>query len=188
MSGEPPEVDYATAAAGRQRTTYVVVTLAMLGALFLLVWLLGGIGVLFWIPLAAWFVSRWLVAGGSLLHGWSRRRIWAEAQGRHHAFDDVWVRIEAAGDGSFRVRAEDVFRVLEEQRDDLACRKLAARLAPAGLIQDGQRVWWFSEKAVLVYLRERAGRHDDRAWRFCLWLEREVLPPLRRQAERRAEE
>lgn len=176
-----PRDDYETWHGRWLTASRVWVALGVLGALALLWALMGLIGIVFGVPLVSVFIARGLVAGGSSGHAWGRRKIWAEAQGRHHAFDDIWVRIEAEGGGRFRIRADDVWRVLGVSLDDLGRRKLAARLPPAALRQDAQGFWWFAEEALLADLHQRAEGGDQRAWRFCLWLEREVLPPLRRQ-------
>ena len=183
---ELPQETYEAWYARWRRTSWGTVVVLMALALCVLWFAFGGIGILFWIPMAAWFVARGLVAGGSAAHGWSRRQLWQEVQGRHHAFDDIWVRIEDGGRGNFRIRTEDVLRVLALDLDDLALRKLGARLPPGALFRDQAGLWWFTEAALLDYLGQHAARQDGRAWRFRLWLEREVLPPLRRQAEKGA--
>lgn len=186
----PAAPDFETQAARRRWFARLAVGVFLAGSLGVL--MLGAsrltgqavFGFLVWLPLFAWFASRWLVGAGGALVAWSRRQIWGPLQGRHHALDDVWVRIEGDGRGRFRLLAADVFRYLGRPGDELACRKLAVRFPPGGLFADREGVWWFGEAAAVGYLHDLARRHDARALRLVLWLEREVLPPLRRQAER----
>lgn len=83
---ERPRDDYETWHGRWLTASRVWVALGVLGALALLWALMGLIGIVFGVPLVSVFIARGLVAGGSAVHGWGRRRIWAEAQGRHQEF------------------------------------------------------------------------------------------------------
>lgn len=128
---------------------------------------------------AWWFVHQG--AGGSLR--WFRWLAWKDRQGRHHAFDDIPLRLRQGNFGP-EVAARDVFAVLRLPRRHQA--RLLRRLAltyPGGLICDETDTWWFREPELLDWLDRHNKTLDSRQLRFRHWLARETFPALRRKAE-----
>jgi hypothetical protein len=113
---------------------------------------------------------------------WLRWLVLRKVQGIYQAFDGVAVRI-AWRDGQCRVAAHDVFEVLRERLDARACRHLVAVCGAEGFTQDEKGDWWFGEPALLQWLEKYGAHADRRAWRFRIWFEREVFPPMHRKAE-----
>ncbi len=158
--------------------------LALLGGTFIIcVWLLGVVGFLLWIPLMAWYLSRYLVNYAAESFDDLRWDKYGHKGGSFHAFDDREVRLFCDNSGICHVAVNDVFKVLEAKMTRLQYRKLAIRFAPEDCFVDREGVWWFSERAAAEWLGARASRIDKKAMRFKRWLEREVFPPMRRKHE-----
>jgi hypothetical protein len=105
-----------------------------------------------------------------------------KANGKFRAFDDIEVGIEWH-DRQCRVAARDVFNVMQEKPDKRTSRRLALSYGKRGFFQDESGRWWFGEESILLWLNQRAHKFDERAHRFHHWLERDIFPPLHKQAE-----
>jgi hypothetical protein len=115
--------------------------------------------------------------------GWFKWLALRKIDGRHYAFQDYPVRVRWI-EGQCCVRARDAFRVLAEEPDELALRRLATRFGDALFFPDEHGDWWFGEAAILQWLDPRVERFDAVAQKFQRWLRQEVFPPMHRKAER----
>ena len=144
------------------------------------------IGLVMCVPVIGVYVSRLLLnhAGdGFRAMRWLKLH---KLNGKYHAFDDLHVRIEWE-DGQVQVSAQDVFRLLHENPEASTLRRLAISFGESGFFQDENGGWWFGETAILEWLNKRAQKHDQKALRLKLWLERDVIPPHRKKAEIRSQ-
>jgi hypothetical protein len=135
-------------------------------------------------PILGAYGAWWLVHHGASIRHWVRWLALRKVSGNYHAFDDVAVRMQCRN-GQCWVAAQDVFKVLCEQFDAKACRRLEMSCGPEGLVRDESGDWWFEGSALLQWLQRRSTGFDRRVNRFRRWLEREAFPPLRRKEELR---
>ena len=127
----------------------------------------------------AMFPRRLMAVLLAVRHG-LRHWMWADVQGRHHAFGGIALHIEDDGRHCW-IAGDDVQRVLRTRdRDDV----LAARHAGCWR-RDEQRRLMLRVDAVVAALAARAGRTDPAVQHFRRYLERDVLyPAARRRAAR----
>lgn len=132
------------------------------------------------VPGLALPLARALIEAPGAVHRHLKEARYAEWNGRHFVFENVQIRIFWDAQ-TIWLSAEDIFAVLDQQPDTVARRKLAARLGaehfsePPGV--DGA---CFSEQGLARYLR---GLPVTQTARFSRWLDREVLPNIRRLRE-----
>lgn len=153
------------------------------GSFLFAVWLLGGLGILFWLPLMAWYASRNLINSVDDNLGKLRAGKYAPKGGSYHAFDDMEVRLFCDRSGKCRVAAADVFRILNLKMSPLEYEKLGRHYGAAEFFSDRQGVWWFSETSLLGWLAQKSSAMNREAMRLQRWFEREVFPPMKRKHE-----
>ncbi len=103
---------------------------------------------------------------------------WREVQGRHYAFRDRTIRVVTDADRQRWVHLGDIRRVAGFTASDGAL----TITYPNGARRLGKPAeLHLSDEALLVHLRKE--RSPD-AIRLCLWVEREIVFPARRERER----
>jgi hypothetical protein len=169
----------------RRRVAAILLGILFLGGVLAAsVTVFGGVmGVVVWSPLPGGFFAWWLLRGGSENRYWLRWLLMREGEGRYLEFDHVPLRFEFLG-GRICFGATGVFHALESPADEAALRRLALRHGAEGFFRDARRQWWFSEGALFAWLDSRAERHQPLSVRFRTWLEKEVLPGMRRELAR----
>ncbi len=113
---------------------------------------------------------------------WAKWMALRKVDGNFHAFEDLPVRVQWL-EGQCWVRAQDVFRVMREEPDAPALRRMAGQLGESQFFADTRGDWWFAEAAVIQWLGVRAEKLDARALKFQAWLQRQVFPPMHRRVE-----
>jgi len=170
-----------------ERFTHVlgwVLAVAFYAAAYLLAGKIYGpvAGFLICTPILGAYGAWWLVHhGGANARHALRWLAFRKVSGNYQAFDDISVRI-AWRNGQCWVAAEDVFKVLREEFDARARRRLEMSCGQQDFVRDERGDWWFSDSALVHWLQKRSTGFDRRVNRFRLWLEREAFPPLRRKA------
>jgi hypothetical protein len=167
-----------------QRLTYVLALAFYVGAYALCRLAYGPVlGFVVSSPILGVYVSLLILHRGGGTLRWAKWWTLRKSDGQYHAFQDLPVQV-LWRDGQCWVRARDVFRVIAEEPDQHALRRLALRFGEAQFFADHQGEWWFGEAAVVQWLDARGQKLDTVAMKFQLWLQREVFPPMHRRSER----
>ena len=131
-------------------------------------------------PVLGVYVSLLILHRGGGALRWAKWMALHKGEGRHHAFNDLPVRVQWH-DGQCWVRAQDVFGVMGENPDHRELRRLAAYLGQRQFHLDARKQWWFGESGVIDWLEVRCQKLDTVALKFQRWLRTEVFPPMRRK-------
>lgn len=121
-----------------------------------------------------------VLRGASAWRQRSRERLFAEVEGRHHAFNGVSLRIEQGATHTW-IDGAGLQRVLGTRDSDDV---LAARM-PGHSRRDDRGRLMLRVDAVVRHLAERPSRMDPVTIRFRTYLEREVLFPAAQRRARR---
>jgi hypothetical protein len=133
-------------------------------------------------PILGVYASLLILHRGGAAVRWARWMALRKIDGAHYAFQDLPVRVQWH-DGQCWVRARDAFRVMGENPDEHALRRISQNLGDAQFFADARGDWWFGEAAVIHWLDPRCESLDIVALKFQTWLRREVFPPLHRRSE-----
>ena len=118
------------------------------------------------------------VPGG--LRDWMLRARYEQWQGRHFSYQSIQVRV-FWDDSVEWIHADDVFLIVGHKPDRIERKKLAARFGAAHYhALPGVSGECFSYDSLVRYL---SGLRVEEAWKFRRWLEREVLPNIRKLRE-----
>jgi hypothetical protein len=139
---------------------------------------LGNVAMITTLPIFGVALARPLLdLAGEIRDGVKAAR-WRDVQGRHYAFRDRPIRVETDADHQRWIRLADIRAIAGFTASDgalaLTYPNGARRLGKAGELH-------LSDEALLAHLRKE--RSPD-AIRLCLWVEREIVFPARRERER----
>lgn len=163
--------------------TYLLALLFLLAVYAMASFFFGNlIGLVLCVPIVGVYSAVFLVNHAGASYRWAYWLTWRKVNGHYQTFDDREVCIEWRAQHC-RVATADVFRVMQLKPDAMEHRKLGVRHGSEGFYRDERGIWWFSEPALLNWLKPRAERMDERAIRLLRWLEKEVFPPMHKKAE-----
>jgi hypothetical protein len=139
---------------------------------------LGNVAMITTLPIFGVALARPLLdLAGDIRHAMKRAR-WREVQGRHYAFRGQSIRVDTDADRRRWVRLADVRAIVGFTASDGAL----AITYPNGARRLGKAAeLYLSDEALLAHLRKE---RSPEANRLCLWVEREIVFPARRERER----